>query len=143
MVVADASAIIDYLDGTEPLHTRVKELIAQRQLVGAVIARYEILAFASEDSRAAALFRDLPCRGLTIGAEDLAISAGRHLRSIGQTIDAPDTLIAGICLAHGDAILTGNRRHFQRIPGLAIDAASPSVPDEPAPKRRGRRGRAS
>ena len=32
-----------------------------------------------------------------------------------------DLFIAAICLEHGATIVTGNRRHFDRIPGLAIE----------------------
>ena len=39
----------------------------------------------------------------------------------GQRLPDADLLIASICLAHGAVLVTGNRRHFDRIPGLTIE----------------------
>jgi len=33
-----------------------------------------------------------------------------------------DSLIAGIVLANGGTLLTGNRKHFERVPGLKLSA---------------------
>ena len=32
-------------------------------------------------------------------------------------------MIAGLCLHHGFALATGNRRHFSRVPGLVLHDA--------------------
>ena len=42
------------------------------------------------------------------------------LRRTGELIDNFDLLIAATCLSHGMTLLTGNIRHFKRIPGLNI-----------------------
>ena len=43
------------------------------------------------------------------------------LESEGRRLPDADLLIASICLAHGALLVTGNRRHFDRIPGLTIE----------------------
>ncbi len=39
----------------------------------------------------------------------------------GETIEAEDCMIAGITLVHGDAILTRNNKHFERIKGIKVE----------------------
>jgi predicted nucleic acid-binding protein len=40
--------------------------------------------------------------------------------SRGIDIGMADSLIAGICLVRGATLLTRNRRHYDRIPGLML-----------------------
>jgi tRNA(fMet)-specific endonuclease VapC len=40
----------------------------------------------------------------------------------GETIGATDSMIAAIALLENEAILTGNSRHFSRVPGLRIES---------------------
>lgn len=42
------------------------------------------------------------------------------LRRAGQAIEAEDGMIAATALVHGLAVVTGNRRHFERVPGLRV-----------------------
>lgn len=39
----------------------------------------------------------------------------------GTPIDSEDTMIAGIAMANGEAVLTQNVRHFSRIKGLMLE----------------------
>lgn len=43
-----------------------------------------------------------------------------HLRSSGQLIGHLDILIAATSITHNLTLVTGNKRHFARIPGLTI-----------------------
>jgi predicted nucleic acid-binding protein len=43
-----------------------------------------------------------------------------HLRSRGQLIGDPDLLIAATALEHNLTLVTSNRQHFGRIPGLRL-----------------------
>jgi tRNA(fMet)-specific endonuclease VapC len=43
-----------------------------------------------------------------------------NLERQGQMIDEADLRIASIALANGLALITGNDRHFRRIPGLRV-----------------------
>lgn len=46
-----------------------------------------------------------------------------HLRRGGDLIGKLDTLIAATCLEYDFVLLTNNRRHFERVPGLRIMSA--------------------
>jgi tRNA(fMet)-specific endonuclease VapC len=43
------------------------------------------------------------------------------LESAGTPIEEPDLRIAAVALANGLIMVTGNLRHFQRIPGLVVE----------------------
>jgi len=43
-----------------------------------------------------------------------------RLQARGDTVPTSDLLVAGTALSRGDEIVTGNIRHFRRIPGLKI-----------------------
>ena len=43
-----------------------------------------------------------------------------ELESAGSRIDGPDCLIAAVALLRGCPVLTGNVRHFERVPGLTV-----------------------
>lgn len=44
------------------------------------------------------------------------------LRSAGTTISPHDLWLAASCTAHGLRLVTGNIRHFERVPGLDVEA---------------------
>ena len=44
-----------------------------------------------------------------------------QLEGAGQRLDDPDLRIAAICVAHDLILVTGNVRHFERVPGLRIE----------------------
>ena len=44
-----------------------------------------------------------------------------RLASAGQIVADADLFIAAIALSRGATLVTGNRRHYERIPGLVIE----------------------
>jgi len=44
-----------------------------------------------------------------------------ELEGAGKRLDEPDLRIASIVLAHGLTLVSGNVRHFGRVPGLAVE----------------------
>jgi tRNA(fMet)-specific endonuclease VapC len=44
-----------------------------------------------------------------------------QLESEGKTLAEPDLRIASIALSQGFTLITGNVRHFERIPGLRVE----------------------
>jgi tRNA(fMet)-specific endonuclease VapC len=55
-------------------------------------------------------------------AAELAARVRRDLEADGEGIGMADYLIAGVCLAHGAALLTRNLDGFRRVPDLQIAA---------------------
>jgi tRNA(fMet)-specific endonuclease VapC len=46
----------------------------------------------------------------------------RHsLEASGRRLDERDMMIASICVAHDLTLVTGNLRHFERVPGLRVE----------------------
>jgi tRNA(fMet)-specific endonuclease VapC len=74
-----------------------------RELVEArAVANLEILPF---DEQAARHYAELRA----------------HLERVGTPIGDADTRIAAIALARGLAVVIGNTRHFDRVPGLPVE----------------------
>lgn len=44
-----------------------------------------------------------------------------QLEAGGRPLAEPDTRIASIALSHGLTLITGNVRHFDRVPGLTVE----------------------
>jgi predicted nucleic acid-binding protein len=66
-----------------------------------ILSRVGVLGF---DGRAALVAGDVRAR----------------LEAQGEPLALPDLVIASIALSHGAGLLTGNDRHFRRVPGLLI-----------------------
>jgi len=58
---------------------------------------------------------------LTQEAADIAANVYADLRKKGQPIDDIDLLIAGTAMANGLAVITQNRKHFDRITELEVE----------------------
>ncbi len=125
MVVADTDVLIDALDrGRGPAVERIARLLQRGELAATAVTLYELMAGPSTTGRQLELLHValdaavvLP---VTRGAAEVAASANRYLARRGEAIAVADTLIAGVCIAHGLPLLTGNRKHFARIPGLEL-----------------------
>jgi predicted nucleic acid-binding protein len=88
-----------------------------------VISRFELLAGAKTPKQLARLVQLLaavPSLALDDAATDAASEIRRSLDRSGNAIGMADSLIAGIVISNGGSLLTRNRRHFERIPGLAL-----------------------
>ena len=44
-----------------------------------------------------------------------------ELEAVGQRLEDADLRIAAICLARDFTLITGNVRHFERVPGLRVE----------------------
>lgn len=125
MVVADTDVMIDAFDKErEPMRRRVLELAQSGELATTAITLYELSAgprTTGEQLEALhAALGPVVVLPVTRGAADVAASANRYLARRGEAIAVPDTLIAGVCIAHGLPLLTRNRQHFSRVPGLEL-----------------------
>lgn len=129
MVVADTDVLIDALEKSRaPLAHQVSELLERGELATTAVTLYELTAgprttVAQLELLQAALGPVLVLP-VTRGAADVAASANRYLARRGEAIAVPDTLIAGVCIAYGLPLLTRNRKHFGRVPGLDLVAVA-------------------
>lgn len=123
MIVADSDVLIDALRGHEAARERVDLELGTGKLATTVITVFELLAGARTDRERAkvelllAALRPLP---MDDAAARCAAEVDRHLAARGQRLAPADTLIAGVCLARSAILLTRNRKHFERVPGLAL-----------------------
>jgi len=67
------------------------------------------------------LLASLPILDFNLTASQLYGTHKARLRRAGTAPADADLMIAAITLAHGAALVTGNRRHFERIDGLRIE----------------------
>lgn len=125
MIVADTDVLIDALRGHEPMASRVGDGLRAGTLATTVVTLFELMGAAKDDrrrQRVARLLRPLPVLALDRAASERAAEIRRELERAGAPIGMADCLIAGICAIAGATLLTRNRRHFERVPGLLIAA---------------------
>jgi predicted nucleic acid-binding protein len=122
MTIADTDVLIDYLAGKGEADA-VERLLRHGALRTTVISRFELLSGAKNAKQLARLVQLLeavPSLGLDDAAADAASEIRRSLERSGNPIGMADSLIAGIVTANGGTLLTRNRRHFERIPGMKL-----------------------
>jgi tRNA(fMet)-specific endonuclease VapC len=67
-----------------------------------------------------ALLAAIPSVPITLPIMRIFAEIDARLRSNGHALPTSDLLIGSSALARGDAVVTGNPRHFRRIPGLEV-----------------------
>ena len=123
MTIADTDVLIDFLAGAEPAAARVEDLLRRASLHTTVISRFELLAgvrSSRQEARIRTLLAAVPALSLEGASADQAAELRRTLDRSGQSIGMADSLIAGIVLVHDGSLMTRNRRHFDRVPGLRV-----------------------
>ena len=121
VTVVDADVLADFLN-REGAWEAVQAHIRARTIATAAIAAFEVwCGLHTEHARAA--FRDVlrPMKSRIYPVEArTAARAGELFRELGLGKGQRDCLIAATCLERRAPILTGNWRHFERVPGLAV-----------------------
>jgi tRNA(fMet)-specific endonuclease VapC len=123
MTVADTDVLIDFLAGAEPAAEWVATELERGSLLTTVISRFELLSGARnqrQENSIRQLLAAVPTLDLGDEAADKAAEVRRLLDRSGASIGMADSLIAGIVLVHSAVLLTRNRRHFERVPGLRL-----------------------
>ena len=123
MIVADSDVLIDALHGRDPGARRVAEGLEAGILTTTAVSAFELLSGARTSEQqevVATLLAALPILPLDQKASETAAMLRRDLEGLGQAIGMADYLIAGICVSRSAALLTRNRRHFQRISTLSF-----------------------
>lgn len=127
MIVADTDVLIDALRGVEPARGRIDLELSTGRLATTVVNAFELLSGAkatAQQSGVEHLLGAMALFPLEFNAGEIAARIRRDLESRGEGIGMADYLIAGICLSRNAMLLTRNRAHFQRIPGLHLATLS-------------------
>ncbi len=126
MKILDSDVCIEILRGNE-------KLMEKRRSIDDDVATTWItaseLAYGAEKSRApkenvtlvTEFLATLPVLGLGLPS---VLDFGRwkaRLERAGMRVADADLLIAAIALAHGASVVTGNRKHYERIESLRIE----------------------
>ena len=122
MTIADTDVLIDYLAG-QGAADAVEALLRHGALRTTVITRFELLSgarHAKQLTRLVQLLSAVPALPLDETAADAASEIRRSLEKCGNSIGMADSLIAGIVTSAGGTLLTRNRRHFERVPGIKL-----------------------
>jgi tRNA(fMet)-specific endonuclease VapC len=122
MTIADTDVLIDYLAGKGEADA-VERFLSHGALRTTVISRFELLSGARSPrqlDRLLQLLAAVPSMALDDAAADAASEIRRSLERSGHPMGMADSLIAGIVTSNGGALLTRNRRHFERVPGIRL-----------------------
>jgi predicted nucleic acid-binding protein len=123
MTVVDTDVLIDALRGREPARTRIAEGLERGSLATTAITTFELRSGArsgTQETRIEDLLAPLTLLPFDDDASRAAANARRHLEREVRTIGMGDYLIAGVCLSRALPLLTRNREHFERVPGLLL-----------------------
>jgi predicted nucleic acid-binding protein len=122
MFIADTDVLIDYLRGAGEAERIVIELGTGRLCTTAITA-FELLAGSKSPQQIAAvesLLAAVTVLPLDVSSTRRAGEVRRDLERGGRTIGMADSLIAGIALSHEAILITRNREHYERVPGLKL-----------------------
>lgn len=123
MIVADTDVLIDALRGHEPGRRRLEIELGTGRLATTAVTAFELLSgcrTARESERVETLLAALRILALDEAASRSAADVRRGLERVGTPLALADCLVAGTCLAHDAILLTRNRKHFERVPGLVL-----------------------
>lgn len=127
-VLLDTNIIIVILRGKEPpsLLTRLAEQARDDVFISAVTAQEVLYGFrrrpgADEKERQfERLLEQNEVLPFDLSAARICAGVAAELAAQGKPVELADLQIASIALAHNLALITGNTRHFRRIPGLRV-----------------------
>jgi tRNA(fMet)-specific endonuclease VapC len=122
MFIADTNVLVDFLRGAGEAERIRLELTTGRLCTTAVNA-FELWAGArgpQQISIIETLLAAVTVLPLDNSSARRAGALRRDLEQGGTTIGMADSLIAGIALEHGAILITRNRKHYQRVPGLRL-----------------------
>jgi len=123
MIVVDSDVLIDSLRGREPSRKKVADGLRESALATTTINAFELRSGArnaKQETSIENLLAPLQILPFDQAASRAASNARRELESRGETIGMGDYLIAGVCLSRALPLLTRNRAHFERVPGLLL-----------------------
>jgi tRNA(fMet)-specific endonuclease VapC len=124
--LVDSDWVADYLKGRDQAVELLDSLVADGLAVS-IVTYAEVLEgiyYGHNPEHYEEVFRRFlrGCRvlGVTRAVAQRYARVSGELRSRGLLIPPPDLFIAATALHHGVILVTRNRRHFDRIPGLQL-----------------------
>ena len=120
--IADTDVLVDFLKGVGEAE-RIRIELQTGRLCTTTIAAFELWAGAGSHQQIAAvqtLLGALSILPLDLSSARRAGEIQRDLARRGAGIGMADSLISGICLEHDAILLTRNRGHYERVPGLRL-----------------------
>jgi tRNA(fMet)-specific endonuclease VapC len=130
MVCLDTSFIIMLMRGDEGALRKLEEYTAsETRLTTTPITACELFKGAYRSTRrekeiqkvkVMLSFLEMLCFSVEASEHYGRLMASEGLR--GAPIGDLDAMIAGLALAHGEGIVTSNRKHFDRVEGLRVDS---------------------
>ena len=126
MKILDSDVCIEILRGNEKVIEKrrtVTDDVAATWITASELARDTEKSRVPEQNTTliTEFLATLPVLGLDLPS---ALEFGRwkaKLERAGRRVADADLMIAAIALAHGASVVTGNRRHYERIGGLRIE----------------------
>lgn len=127
MILLDTNIVVAYLNGNEPVASKVVENINKITLSTLVVAELDYGAKASQNSlknlsnlnRFIELVRIIP---FDLACARMLGTVKSKLRQIGKPTGEVDAMIAAVALANKAELVTGNTKHFQNIEGLKLSS---------------------
>lgn len=123
MIIADTNVLIDFLRGTAPAAERVALELRTRSFATTAVTVFELRSGARSERQRRAVAELLDAMTLVpLGSREAEFASNLRieLESRGEGIGMADYLIAGTCLSREALLLTRNRKHFERVPGLSL-----------------------
>lgn len=123
MILADTDVLIDYLNGVQPMASRIRQHAQSGRLRTSAVTCFELLSGAGQNKRGddvRQLIADMLVLPLDLESAARAAVVRKGLNAKGFSIGMADSLIAGTVLANGMQLLTRNRKHFQHVEGLHL-----------------------
>ncbi len=126
-ICLDTDFLVDFLRGKEDAAAFVSEKEGAAVLSTTYVTLYELYVGAYKSGNPAGeiaslenLKKQLQLLNLSDSSVRLAGQVRADLMKKGSLVDVRDLLIGTIALANGFSIKTNNKKHFSRIPGLAL-----------------------
>lgn len=121
----DTDILIDALRGYRGAHVALGRMVVEGEVATSVVNLFELECGAESNEQRRAIRELLQEIAVSVLDADDVIEAAkidRELRAIGQRLETRDTLIAGVARSRDLALVTRNRRHFDRVTGLRLES---------------------
>lgn len=124
MVCLDSDIMIDFLNNRRETVKKIIQLEENEELTTTSVNAFEILRGLSkfnEEEKGHTFIRNIKILNFNFESAEKATEIFEVLRKKGELIDQLDLFIASIAIINNQSLLTGNIKHFSKIPELKIE----------------------